>query len=89
MRDAPQACSVHDLVFGGVLDVEMREVQSSDGVESALKGRVHLPAAMRRPQLGSYLPQGPEHPGPVKPLSLTVFAKVHGAPLHDERRALR
>jgi hypothetical protein len=70
---------VHDLVLGGIFDVEMREVQSADGVESALKSRVHLPAAMRRPQLGSHLPQGPEHPSPVKPLSLTVFAEVlHG-----------
>ncbi len=80
--------SVNHLVLCGVLHVEVRDVQRSDGIEPPEERRIHTAAASRAPQLGPHLPQGSQHPSPIKPLSLTVLTKGHLAPLSTPTTAL-
>ena len=68
--------SVNDLVFR-LLELEVRDVESPDALERGHQGRIDLASGTGRQHVSTGLPEEPQHPRPIKPLSLTVFAKGH------------
>src|SRR5687767_7606155 len=68
--------SVDDLASVFLFQFEMRNLEGSQRVERQAQRFIARARPAPLPQVLSYLSQGPQHPRPVKPLALTVFAEI-------------